>query len=166
LGNAVRKIRIDLGVPITFGGTIAIRARDAKDAATAGRYCAVGEIDYRQVDGPGAENGVLLYVKPAFYGSEPADVFNYAKGCDDFPHESTADQFFSESQFESYRALGYHTLDRIWGRPAGAVTTGRLDELLERARAYLCSEAQRDAHGTSSAGARESIAPALAKREL
>ena len=24
-----------------------------------------------------------------------------------FPHESTADQFFDESQFESYRALGY-----------------------------------------------------------
>jgi len=26
---------------------------------------------------------------------------------DRFPHESTGDQFFSESQFESYRKLGY-----------------------------------------------------------
>jgi hypothetical protein len=138
LGNAVRKIRIDMGVPITFGGTIAIRSRDAADAATAGRYCAIGEINYKAVDGPDAENGVLLYVKPAFYGTEPADVYNYARGCDDFPHESTADQFFSESQFESYRALGYHTLQRIWGRQQSA---GELADLVDRARAYLGSGA-------------------------
>jgi len=25
-----------------------------------------------------------------------------------FPHQSTGDQWFDESQFESYRALGYH----------------------------------------------------------
>jgi hypothetical protein len=134
LGNAVRKIRIDMGVPISFRGSIAIRSRDAADAATAGRYCAIGEIDYQAIDGPDAENGVLLYIKPAFYGGEPADVYNYAKGCADFPHESTADQFFSESQFESYRALGYHTLGRIWGGgPGGA----GLDRLVQRACAYL-----------------------------
>jgi hypothetical protein len=134
LGNAVRKIRIDLGVPITFHGTIALRARDAADAATAGRYCAVGEIHYKAVDGETAVNGLLLYIKPAFYGGEPPDVFNYAKGCDDFPHESTADQFFSESQFESYRALGYHTLQQIWGYPDAA---GELDRLVHRACEYL-----------------------------
>lgn len=134
LGNAVRKIRIDMGVPITFKGSIAIRSRDSADVATAGRYCAIGEIDYQAIDGPDAENGVLLYIKPAFYGSEPADVYNYAKGCADFPHESTADQFFSESQFESYRALGYHTLQQIWGQPGAA---GGLAELVERARVYV-----------------------------
>ena len=26
----------------------------------------------------------------------------------EFPHESTSDQFFNETQFECYRALGYH----------------------------------------------------------
>jgi hypothetical protein len=26
----------------------------------------------------------------------------------EFPHESTADQFFAEDQFESYRRLGHH----------------------------------------------------------
>lgn len=29
------------------------------------------------------------------------------------PHENTADQFFSESQFESYRMLGAHTMEMI-----------------------------------------------------
>jgi hypothetical protein len=124
LGNAVRKIRIDMGVPITFRGTIAIRSRDAADAATAGRYCAIGEIDYQAIDGPGAVNGVLLYVKPAFYGSEPADVYNYAKGCEDFPHESTADQFFSESQFESYRALGEYIVRELVAKP---LTSSHID---------------------------------------
>jgi len=32
-----------------------------------------------------------------------------------FPHESTADQWFKESQFESYRALGYHVADMALG---------------------------------------------------
>jgi hypothetical protein len=77
---------------------------------------------------------VLLYLKPAFYGAEPPDVYNYAKGCEDFPHESTADQFFSESQFESYRALGYHTLQQIWGQPGSA---GQLERLVDRAWTYL-----------------------------
>ena len=61
-------------------------------------------------------------------------MYNNAKGCQDFPHESTADQFFSESQFESYRALGYHTLQQIWGRPGTAM---ELAELVEQARAYV-----------------------------
>ena len=31
---------------------------------------------------------------------------------EDFPHETTADQFFDESQFESYRHLGYEVAMR------------------------------------------------------
>ena len=31
-----------------------------------------------------------------------------------FPHESTADQFFTESQFESYRALGAWVGEKIF----------------------------------------------------
>lgn len=36
----------------------------------------------------------------------PDDVWHYAKLHAKFPHESTADQWFDELQFESYRALG------------------------------------------------------------
>ena len=49
---------------------------------------------------------MLLYIKAGVYGNEPRDVFNYARQSTSFPHETTADQFFSETQFESYRALG------------------------------------------------------------
>src|SRR6185369_1377802 len=34
-----------------------------------------------------------------------------------FPHESTADQWFSESQFESYRVLGSHIMEQLTESP-------------------------------------------------
>ena len=56
--------------------------------------------------------GTLLYIKSSLTGDEPADVLRYAAEHPAFPHESTNDQFFDESQFESYRALGYHARTR------------------------------------------------------
>jgi len=41
-------------------------------------------------------------------------VLSYAVSHPTFPHESTANQFFSESQFESYRALGYEIVKRAF----------------------------------------------------
>ena len=46
-------------------------------------------------------------------GTEPPDVYSYGKQCADFPRQSTLDQFFSESQFESYRALGIYVVREI-----------------------------------------------------
>ena len=63
---------------------------------------------------PEQYDGVLVYVKPVVYGSlEPRDVVNYANLNPDFPQESSADQFFSESQFESYRELGAWIVDQL-----------------------------------------------------
>jgi hypothetical protein len=49
----------------------------------------------------------LLSIKSGLHGTECMDVLSYATTHLAFPHESTANQFFSESQLESYRALGY-----------------------------------------------------------
>lgn len=125
LGNALRKIRIDLGVPIEFPTRMPIFARES-GTDTAGTYWAIAKIRYSQIDRPAGDttpdqdyDGVLLYVKPAIYGHEPADVDNYARMSPAFPHESTADQFFTESQFESYRALGSYVVDRMCDQLAG-----------------------------------------------
>jgi hypothetical protein len=114
LGKAVRQIRTDLGIPIEFE-KIKIHSRKDKPYGEEPAYCAVGTIHYSHVDDK-AEDGELLYIKPVFYeeGDEPIDSYEYAKRCSDFPHESTADQWFSESQFESYRALGYHIFEKIY----------------------------------------------------
>ena len=112
LGNAIRKIRIDLGVPITLKDPPPIYSR--RETGKVSRYCAIGTIHYKDVDGPSACNGVLAYLKPAIAPGQPMDVFNYAKSSETFPHEGTGDQFFSESQFESYRMLGSHLVEEVY----------------------------------------------------
>jgi hypothetical protein len=113
LGNAIRKIRIDFGISIEFTDKIRILPKSATEV---GLYCAVAEIRYQDVDGSDVPNGTLIYLKPALTGKGkpvPYDVFSYAKAREDFPHESTTDQWFDEAQFESYRALGSHLLMQI-----------------------------------------------------
>lgn len=112
LGNAVRKIWIDLGVKIRFKN-ISIEKRSEPDKKGQGVYCALAKIDYPESAVP----GYLLYLKPCFLGTEPADIRAYASANKDFPHETTADQFFSESQMESYRALGAHIVETVLGQP-------------------------------------------------
>lgn len=54
------------------------------------------------------ETGVFIYIKLSMVGDEPEYIRAYRAAHMQFPHESTADQFFSENQFEAYRALGEH----------------------------------------------------------
>ncbi len=113
LGESVRKIRVDFGIPIDFD-QMNIYSRSQIDAAKKqGHNCAIGRIRYSAVDGSTAPDGILVYIKPACYGDEPRDIYEYFKRSETFPHESTADQFFSESQFESYRMLGAHTMEKL-----------------------------------------------------
>jgi hypothetical protein len=107
LGNAVRKIWIDLGVAVRFRG-IDLAAR--KPETVEGVYCAIADICYPE---PEAKPGLLIYIKPSYHGTEPADVRSYAALNPTFPHESTADQWFTESQMESYRVLGGYIVDLI-----------------------------------------------------
>lgn len=105
LGNALRKIRIDLGVTIDFGE--AMRPLLFKQ-----KRCAVANIGYKAAGWPG-EDGKLLYIKPVILGNEPPDVTAYQAANKDFPHQSTGDQWFDESQTESYRMLGLHTINEL-----------------------------------------------------
>ena len=65
---------------------------------------AIGTINY-----PGGLKGEIVYLKPTFYpvAIDDVGVRNYGLSNADFPHQSTAEQWFDESQFESYRALGF-----------------------------------------------------------
>jgi Patatin-like phospholipase len=110
LGNAIRKIRIDLGIPIVFDRQPQMTKANQ---GSSNLHCAVATIDYRTVDGGAAMQGFLVYIKAALSGKEPMDVANYARAHAAFPHEPTTDQWFGESQFESYRALGAHAVNTI-----------------------------------------------------
>jgi hypothetical protein len=73
------------------------------------------------VDEPGWE-GWLLYIKPTLVGDEPADIVQYHRAHLPFPQETTADQFFDEAQWESYRMLGYHIGLDVFGTGVPAAT--------------------------------------------
>jgi hypothetical protein len=104
LGNAIRKCRIDLGVNIDLNVD---PITPSSGAPLSSQHCAIGTIHYENVD-VNAPTGTLIYFKSSLTGDEPNDVKNYKKSQKDFPHQTTADQWFNESQFESYRRLGYH----------------------------------------------------------
>jgi hypothetical protein len=129
LSNAIRRIRIDLGIPIEIS-TADVTRRAPGYSRT---HVALGTIRYGAVDGPDAPDGLLLYIKATLTGDEPVDVANFAALDPAFPHDSTADQFFDEDRFESYRALGYHSVLSFagdltdadaWGLCAAAVGRG------------------------------------------
>jgi hypothetical protein len=142
LGNAVRKIYIDLGVRITFEGLVDLKNRPGPGGAQSNHkfptggdgaitkkspdddddsnintipYHAIGHIHYQDADGGDCEDGTIIYIKPAvhFSDNEGAGVRSYATANKTFPHETTGDQFFSESQFESYRTLGLDIMNNV-----------------------------------------------------
>jgi hypothetical protein len=144
LGNAVRKIRIDLGIPIEFDRMPPMaptKAAAPSNALAPGHHCAIGRIRYDCID-PGAAAGTLIYLKPSLTGDEPTDVLHYSSTDPTFPHQTTVDQFFSEAQFESYRRLGVHIVDRICdvGKTASsAPDVMDLAEFVRRAIHYSAS---------------------------
>jgi hypothetical protein len=122
LGNSIRKAFIDLDVDIR----IAKRAIVPDPGTRCSLYhCAVGTIHYDRNTPP----GYLLYIKTSMTGNEPSDVAQYAAAHPAFPHESTGDQFFSESQFESYRKLGFHVGDTVLDDPVRKASEGGALEL-------------------------------------
>jgi hypothetical protein len=104
LGSTIRKCRIDMGVDIQLDIS---EITPQKKGEPSRRHCAVGTIHYENTD-LNAPTGTIIYFKASFTGDESTDIKNYKKAHDAFPHESTVDQWFSESQFECYRRLGHH----------------------------------------------------------
>ncbi len=107
LGNAIDHCRRDFGVEITISAHHAIAP--ASDSAFRSAHYALGEIRY-----PGqTHTGTLLYLKSSLTSDEPADILGMKAQDKAFPHDSTANQNFTESMFEAYRALGQHMIEGV-----------------------------------------------------
>ena len=102
IASSIRRCRTDFGVEIDLD----LRMLDEIDPKTGNgrRHAVVGQINYPTIDTP----GYIVYMKSSLTGDEPADVLGYRKAHEAFPHDTTANQWFTESQFESYRRLGLH----------------------------------------------------------
>jgi hypothetical protein len=127
LGNAIRKSEIDLGIRVQMREPMGLYARSRLDGEgkpdPAPVGFAVGEIDYG-----GGHTGRLIYLKPCFLPNIPADVRSYGAEHKMFPHESTLDQWFSESQFESYRMLGRHQMRALLEGVSAGDLAGMFDQ--------------------------------------
>lgn len=112
LANAIRKCYTDFNVEIEIDVS---PIRPAGDSQRSRLHYAVGTIRYDKAF-PGARPGNLLVIKPSLTGNEPLDILNYKDNEPDFPQQTTADQWFDEDQFESYRKLGYHIVGTVFAK--------------------------------------------------
>lgn len=135
IGGAIRKCRVDFGVVIDLD----LEAlQPLGDPAKSRLHYSIGRIlypehlpgDTRPVKGQENPCGVLIYIKSSITGDEPVDVAEFRKRQPHFPHDSTANQFFDESHFESYRALGHHATQQIFGKDAKEILEEKNDLVL------------------------------------
>ena len=123
LSNALARIKTDFGIAVEIDlKSIRCRNDDRQTPENGGSGFVVGAIKYGDVDGKDTEDGVNIYLKPTWRGDERASLHGYAGKHSTFPHETTADQWFTEAQFESYRMLGHEAMGRIW--PLAKPATG------------------------------------------
>jgi len=103
--------------PELFGSLNRLRPVASSEAGTAysRAHAALAVVTYEDEERAGsAKDRWLLYVKSTLTGDEPDDVLQYGRSHAAFPHETTADQFFDEAQWESYRRLGEHVATRVF----------------------------------------------------
>lgn len=91
--------KIDLGVTIE---------PDLTDLRTDSMGHGRAHFGLSRVEYPDGQYGLLLYIKSSLTGNESEFLKKYRAENPAFPHQSTAQQLFSETQFEAYRALGEH----------------------------------------------------------
>jgi hypothetical protein len=102
LGMAIRKCRIDFGAEIELD----VSRLDLTGTPPVSPHRTVqGTIRY-----PSGAVGHILYIKSAYTVGLPADLVNYHKQHQAFPYDTTLNQWFTESQFESYRRLGQQSV--------------------------------------------------------
>jgi hypothetical protein len=114
LGNLMRVARIDFGcefeevhAPAVAQNAklSALMAAKASSRETRGKDC-IRLFRVRHAPDAGGGHSLLVVIKPRVLAAAPLDVQQYAGASEPFPQETTADQFFSEEQWESYRKLG------------------------------------------------------------
>lgn len=114
----------------------AIKRRDIDDLKSRSHFV-VFKIWYPPDETGGvSEPGYCIYIKPAFTGNEDLDLISFASQNREFPHDSTADQFYEPDKFESYRQLGYHTGITVAAEAiAPGISNGRLGNWLPPTKA-------------------------------
>jgi len=116
LTNLIEKVRVDFGSHIKFTKDYPLKAiiPDQKNGSMGSELklaksgFAIAEIAYSGTNSKQQDSkGILIYIKTTLTNNLPTDLYGYKLNHPTYPDESTADQFFSEVQFEAYRELGF-----------------------------------------------------------
>ena len=78
----------------------------ARDSGQEAHFLQAYRVVLPAADGQGRHEAVLLWVKPRLTAQAGLDLRQYQATHTAFPQETTADQFFDDEQWESYRQLG------------------------------------------------------------
>ena len=116
MGQALRRCRIDFGTEISLEVDQFRPLKDPNDTDPRA-HLIEGTIEYsaphlKQLGYDTAEKqqaarlGKIYWIKPVVRSNDSVDVRQYKLQNGDFPQQTTADQWFDEAQFESYRKLG------------------------------------------------------------
>lgn len=111
LTNSIRKAYVDHNIKVH----ISLDDLMPDEKGFTKKHFAMGRILYP--DRPWQKSW-LLVIKNTMTGQESVPIRNYRKKSSIFPHETTADQFFTEEQFEVYRSLGREAFMEIWKNTA------------------------------------------------
>jgi hypothetical protein len=121
IGMAIRKCRIDFGVEINLDLDVLKRNKNLDSPV----HFVIGSIQYPEVE----ELGSILYIKSTLSSGLPADLVNYRRQYPSFPHDTTLDQWFTESKFESYRRLGHFSIQPDATTSAADATMAKSTEI-------------------------------------
>jgi len=120
VGEVIRRCRIDFGAEIELDTQAFRPAGDGPGRV----HVTCGRIRYdaehlrglgRTVAKDDDAGGWLVWIKPTVLPGDAADVRQYRLENTQFPHQTTVDQWFDESQFESYRKLGELSAEAAFG---------------------------------------------------
>ena len=108
LAQVLRMMQIDANWSFTFNISSSTYTADncSFKAACAALRAGHGPLTIHAGHASSPNGLTILYHKAALPPNAPIAVEHYAAGHSDFPHETTADQFFDEAQFEAYLQLG------------------------------------------------------------
>ncbi len=112
LGRALQHALVDRGVKVSFLRPLVTGQKNFES------YGAYAEITYPK---PACSSGTpalqrkgqLLYIKPWLPKDAPTALQAFGAANKQFPHNSTLNQFFTESDFESYRSLGNFLVSKM-----------------------------------------------------
>ena len=117
LTTLIRHARIDLGIDISPAlDDLRVNAETGMSPA----HATLCKIAYPEGE------GLLLVIKLAVTGDESELIKAYRAAHPDFPHQTTADQFYNEEQFEAYRQLGAHSAEGLFNPALTGNTTSPL----------------------------------------